>query len=456
MILSQTIDVALQAFETQIASPTRVRQAAQVIETFLDRGVDTAVVQQIQAQRLQETVEYAADRSPFYRALFEQSGVPPKSIRRPDDLRALPFTTADDVRGFRDFICVPDDELAALFTTAGSTGEPKQIYYTLEELERITNFSALALRVRHRGKLHALIALPMRHGLWIGSATAENIMRRAGGLPIPVGAGDPHDTLQWMQRFEPNVVASSPSYMTALTREAEKAAYRPPLDLVMLGGEMLTDEQETEFRDYWRAEIINSYGTTEIGGAQTISLPDCRGFHLNDFHLVTEIVDPQTGEAADEGELVFTTIRREAMPLLRYRSGDRARWVECPDRIPLPAVELLGRLDDMIVAGDANLYGRVIADAVTEVPGAGRHVAIYVDKVDMIDRLTIHVEGDEVAEESVREAIFSAYPEARTSAESGQLMLNVVVGSDLSDQIKALKVVDSRGADSASVSSDAG
>ena len=444
MILAQTIDVALQAFETKIARPNRVLQAAQVIDSFLDRGVDATVVRDIQARRLQKTVQYAVERSTFYRELFERSGVSPDTIRDSEDLQVLPFTTSEDIRDFRAFLCVSDDELAAVFTTAGSTGDPKQVYYTLEELERITNFSALALRVRHRSKLRTLIALPMRHGLWMGSATAENIMRRAGGLPIPVGAGDPRDTIGWMQRFGPNLVASSPSYMTALTEEAQRAGYQRPLDVIMLGGEMLTDEQEAAFRDYWGAEIIDSYGTTEIGGAQTISLPACRGFHLNDFHLVTEIVDPHSGQAADEGELVFTTIRREAMPLLRYRSGDRARWVECPDRIPLPAVELLGRIDDMIVAGDVNLYGRVLAEALTEVPGTGRRVRIEVDKVDMVDELTIYVEGEEVSEESVREAIFSVYPQARTSVEAGQLLFDVAAGTDLSDQIKALSVVDSR------------
>lgn len=133
-----------------------------------------------------------------------------------------PFATFDDIHDVRRFLCVGDDDLTAVFTTAGGTGEPKRVYYNLLELERITNFNALALRVQHRGRLHALIALPMRQGLWIGSAAARNVFRRAGGLPIPVGAGDPEETLRWMRRFEPNVVASFPSYMAVLTDVARE------------------------------------------------------------------------------------------------------------------------------------------------------------------------------------------------------------------------------------------
>lgn len=444
MIVARTVDTLLKAFESRVANPALVKRAARAIDATLERGVETDVIRKIQAQRLRETMEYVAEHSPFYREMFRRAGISPKEIDGPAALRNLPFTTSDDIRDVQKFICVPDEELAAVFTTAGSTGKPKRIYYTLKDLQQITNFGALALRVHHQGRLHALIALPRRHGLWIGSATAESVIRRAGGLPIPVGTGDPQETLEWMRRFEPNVVISAPSYLTALTQAAEDAGYACKLDMIMSGGAMLHEEQQARFETYWGAQVSDGYGMTEIGGAQTLSLPDCDGFHINDFHLVTEIIDPETGEAAAEGELVFTTIRREAMPLLRYRSGDRARWLECSSQIPLPAIQVLGRLDDMIVVGDAHLYGRVIADAVNEIPDSGRHIHIHVDKVGMIDRLTLKVEGEEDIEEAVRDALYSVYPRVRTRVENGQLRVEVTTGADLSDQIKALKVVDER------------
>lgn len=284
----------------------------------------------------------------------------------------------------------------------------------------------------------------MSHGLWMGSATAQRVVERAGGLPIPVGADDPQETLKWMQRFEPNVVMSSPSYMTALTREAERAGYRPKLERILLGGEVLTQEQKARFREYWDTVVYDSYGSTEIGGAQTIALPECTAFNMNDLHLVTEIVNPETGAPADEGELVFTTLTREVMPLVRYRSGDRGRWADCPCSLPFSAVQLAGRTDDMFVAGDMNLYGNVIADAVAKVAGTSGRVVLRLDKAELTDRLTVRVEGRGVNADDVRNALFTAYPELRVNTANGNLILEIETDVDLGRQIKALKIVDSR------------
>jgi phenylacetate-CoA ligase len=229
--------------------------------------------------------------------------------------------------------------LYVVFTTAGSTGEPKRVYFTWRELQMLTNLAAAGLRVGHPGRLWVLIALPIEHGLWIGTPTAIRIVERAGGLPIPVGTADPIKTLQWMGRFEPNVVMSSPSYMTTLTCEAERQGYRIRLDQILLSGEMLSSTHQRYFHEYWGASTSDAYGTTEIGRAQAIALPACTAFSLNDLCLVTEIVDPVTRQAADEGELVFTTLAREGMPLIRYLSGDRARWAGLAARILRPLAQ---------------------------------------------------------------------------------------------------------------------
>jgi phenylacetate-CoA ligase len=335
--------------------------------------------------------------------------------------------------------------VAAVFATAGTTGEPKLVAYTHGEMQMLTNLSAVAIRVAHPGPLEALIALPMRHGLWMGWATAQRIVERAGGLPLSVGAGDPQETLHWMRRLEPNVLISSPSYLTVLTRQAQGRDYRPKLDKILVGGEMLYDEQRARFAEYWRAPVFDSYGATEIGGGQTVVLPECEGaFHLNDLHLITEIVDPGTGKPAEEGELVFTTLTREAMPLLRYRSGDRARWTECDCWLPARAIRLQGRVDDMFTAGDMNLYGRVMAKAVGKIRGASGHLELVLDKVDLTDRLVVRVEGKGVEKDQVRQALFEAYPKLGRNTDDGNLILEVETGVDLGDQIKALRIKDQR------------
>jgi phenylacetate-CoA ligase len=208
---------------------------------------------------------------------------------------------------------------------------------------------------------------------------------------------------------------------------------------------MLYDAQRDRFVEYWDAQVFDSYGATEIGGGQTIVLPECDGaFHLNDLHLITEIVHPETGEPAEEGELVFTTLTREAMPLLRYRSGDRARWTECDCWLPARAIRLQGRVDDMFTAGDMNLYGRVMTKAIGQIPGTSGHLELVLDKVDLTDRLVVRVEGNRVEESEVRQALFDAYPKMRRNTDNGNLILEIETSVDLSDQIKALRITDRR------------
>ncbi len=443
-MIAEAVDRGLRAFEERVANPRTVKQAARMLKKLVGRGMDADLVREIQRLRLQRVMAYVYRRSPFYRQQFDVYGVRPRDVRDLADLQWFPFTTSNDIRDWRQFLCVPEDEVSAVFTTSGSTGEPKRVFYTWREMQMLTNLAAASLRVGHPGRLWALIALPIGHGLWMGAAMAARAVERAGGLPIPVGAGSPAETLRWMQRFEPNVVMSSPSYMTALTREAERQGYQARLEAILLGGEMLTAAHKRYFQEYWGAQVFDAYGSTEIGGAQTIALPECIAFNLNDLHLVTEIVDPSSGVPADEGELVFTTLTREAMPLVRYRSGDRARWADCPCWLPFRSIRLLGRIDDMLVAGDMNLYGQVIAERIAQVPGATGRVELVLDKVGLTDRLRVRVEGGDVNANVVRQALYDAYPELPTNVQNGNLFLEVETGVDLGDQIKALKIVDQR------------
>ena len=367
-MIAEIVDKALRRFEERNSQPAIIKKAGSFFHRLVEQGMHLGFIETIQNRRLRDTIDYVVLRSPFYKRMFSKYGLRPEDIETIEDLQKIPFTTVKDIREWQDFLCVSEEKLSAVFTTSGTTGEPKRIYYTFRELQTLSNLYGLALRIAHSGRLVALIALPIGHGLWIGGASVQRAVERAGGLPLSVGASDPEETLKWMERFSPNVVFSSPSYMTALTRRAERLGCRGTLDKIILAGELLTSEHKKLFTGYWGAAVFDSYGSTEIGSAQTIALPECTAFHLNDLHLITEIVDPVTGKPADEGELVFTTIRREGMPLIRYRSGDKARWAKCGCWLPLKAINLQGRTDDMIVAGDMNIYGRVIAKAVGKIP----------------------------------------------------------------------------------------
>ena len=443
-MLAEFLDTVMRRFEQRNCSPGPVKRAGGILKRLMERGVGPEVIAEIQKRRLKNIVLYAYQNSPFYRKTFQAAGIKPGDIKDKSDLQQLPFTTSEQLRRWQEFLCISGDALSAVFATSGTTGEPKRIYYSYRDLQIMANFYGAAIRTVFTGPMTALIALPLGQGLWIGGAAVARAVERAGGLPLPVGAVDPAETIRWMKRFTPNAIFSSPSYMTALTREAERQSYRLAVGMILTAGEVLTDRQKWLFKEYWQAQVYDSYGSTEIGSAQTICLPECSAFHLNDLHIVTEIIDPVTGLPADEGELVFTTLEREAMPLIRYRSGDLARRTVCNCWLPLPAIELVGRCDDMIIAGDMNLYGNVIANALLEVSGATGRVAIQIYKQQLTDTLALRVEGAAVTAEKVREALLRVYPELRVNAENGNLSLQIEITARLEGQFKNVSIIDRR------------
>ncbi|SEO64203.1 phenylacetate--CoA ligase family protein [Propionispora vibrioides] len=442
-MIAEVIDRTLRRFEDQNCRPAAVKRAGAFFKHTVEQGLRPGFIDAVQELRLRHTLRYVQERSPFYRRLFKEYAIKAETIRTVTDLAQLPFTTAADIRQWRDFLCVPEDRLSAVFTTSGTTGEPKRVYYTFREMQALSNLYGMTIRMVHSGRLVALIALPIGHGLWIGGASVQRAVERAGGLPLMVGADNPAETVTWLKRFSPDMIFSSPSYMTAVTREAQQLGYRIPVGKIALVGERLTAEHKAFFQEYWGAAVFDIYGSTEIGSAQTISLPGCQAFHINDLHLVTEIIDPATGQPAQEGELVFTTLRRDGMPFIRYRSGDRGSWATCPCWLPLRAVHIGGRTDDMIVAGDMNLYGRVIADAVGKVPKTTGRILVRVEKAGLVDQLTVQVEGqpDEIL---VQAALQKAYPELAVNMKNGNLQLVIEPISSLGQQIKDIRVRDLR------------
>ncbi len=441
-ILAHTIDIALRAFEARPASPAMLRLATRLTNNPSGNLLTPTRVRELQWIRLKRIVRYAYDRSPFYRRKFDELKLRPQLLHTPDDFTRFPFTTAQDLRDWQKFLAVPETQLSAVFTTSGTTGEPKRVYYTARELNALSNVGALGLRLRVPDRLVALIALPA--GLWMGTAEAQRVVERAGGLGLPVGAADPASVVAQMRRFVPNVVITSPSFMVVLTHEAERQNFRIKLEAILVGGETLTREHVARFQDYWSAPTYNAYGSTEIGGGQTVALPTCECLHLNGLQLYTEIIDPATGLPADHGELVFTPLVREAMPLLRYRSGDLAGWSHCACWLPFGSIMLKGRTDDLIVAGDMNLFGNVLADVTGRVAGATGRLTIIVDKVDLTDRLRLQVEGNDVPEAEVRAHLYAAYPELPHNMSLGNIRLQIETNARLTDQFKAVKIVDLR------------
>lgn len=409
-------------------------------------AVPAGIIRAVQDIRLRRLLRYVGRRSPFYRARFAEAGVDPTQFRGAADFRRLPLTTPDDLQETDRLLCVPWDEIAHIFTTSGTSGRPKQICLTEGDFDRIVNFSVNLERPR-ASRTRELVMIAHAQGLFGIVPQAQAINERLGRVVLPIGQPTPTKMLELLDSFRPNVVTTSPSYMAALTREAEHAGFRHRLDRVVMDGELLTASQAKRFGEFWQAEIVNAYGLTEIGGIG-VGLPPCDALHLNELQILVEILDPTTHEPAEEGELVATTLTNRAMPLLRYRTGDRCRLVNCSCGWKTPAIYVRGRIGDNLVVAATNIDGPTVAEAVGGLEGVTGSLEMIVDHVEGIDRLTMRV-GIEPQQSvdvgAVADRLFQAYPALRNDRQACAFELAIELVENLRLAPKSLRIRDLRG-----------
>jgi phenylacetate-CoA ligase len=406
-----------------------------------------AAIQHMQSLRLRRLIRHAAQNSPYYRTLFAASGLRADDIRGIDDLQRLPFTTPDDFRNPEEFLAVTRDRIAHIFRTCGTTKKPKSVYLTKDDFARCCNLVAAMGWLETWKQERPICMIYKQQGLWGSVNYVEGAVSRMGGLSLGIGVPSLGDTLDLMQEFQPNMLATNPCRMAALTRYAQRNGFHHPLKAISLGGEIVTAEQSNLFRDYWGAEVSNGYGLLEIGGV-AFGSSDCGDtLHFNLLHNVPEIVDPETGEPADEGELILTTLVNEAMPLIRYRTRDRVRRVVCRCGWNAPAFQVIARVNDSTVVAANNIHGPLVADAIAEVEPQLTGLEIVAEHVEGVDKLTMRVNvlpDSTLQVDDVRRQFFKIFPvmdhELRVGAY--ELMIELVRSHELPP--KFLRVRDLR------------
>ena len=277
-----------------------------------------------------------------------------------------------------------------------------------------------------------------------GSAWRQSawIIEKAGGLALTLGDEDPSLVAEKnVSLTAAYMLMSSPSFMLRLI-DAFGTEEKPPLTRIILGSERLdAKDLEAVRAAFPTADVHTSYGTTELGVGLAFSWKNERSIIFDEVDLVVEIVDPETGEPEDEGELVFSTMSRRAMPLLRYQSGDRARWADHGAPYALRAVELLGRTDDVLVVAGSKISAEVIAVTVRDVAGGGSDAAwpSRCAKGEGHQVLHVSVEG-EIDADALQERLFERAPRLRDHVRARKLTIEIVSGADLGGQVKPLSV----------------
>jgi phenylacetate-CoA ligase len=355
----------------------------------------------LQLRRLRSTVGRVATRSPLYQQKLAAAAIKPQHIRSLSDIRRLPFTTREDLRGSYPYgpLALAREEVLRLHTSSGTTGKPKAIFFSRRDVDQAAQLMARCLVMTGAGS-HDVLQNMMTYGLFTGALVMHYGAEKVGIMVIPAGPGNSERQLMLMQDFGTTLVHTTPSFALYLADMLERRGIDPARDLSLnkayVGAEPYSDETRVKIERGLGVEVYNSYGLSEMNGpGVAFECERKQGLHLWEDQFLPEIVDPQTGDPlkdGEQGELVLTTLYREAMPLLRYRTRDITSIV--PGRCGCGRTHrrirrITGRADDMFIVRGVNVYPQQIERVLMGIEALGRNYQIVLDE---IDACTVRVE----------------------------------------------------------------
>ncbi|MBI4796199.1 MAG: phenylacetate--CoA ligase [Deltaproteobacteria bacterium] len=364
-------------------------------------------LQALQLQRLQAVVERVYHLVPFYRRRLDEAGVKPEQIRTLDDLKRLPFTTKQDIRDNYPFgmFAAPMDQIVRIHASSGTTGKPTPVAYTQRDID---NWAELMARTLAAGGAHAgdIVHVAYGYGLFTGGLGAHYGAERLGAAVIPVSGGQTRRQIMLIQDFCPTVLCCTPSFALYLAEVGQEMGVdfaKTKLRVGIFGAEPWSDAMRTEIEARLHLDALDIYGLSEIlGPGVAIECVEAkRGLHIFEDHFLPEIINPVTLETlapGEIGELVITTITKEAFPLLRYRTRDitSLNYAPCKCGRTIARIgRLQGRSDDMLIIRGVNVFPSQIESVLMETPGVAPHYQLIVDREGQLDTLEVAVEVDE-------------------------------------------------------------
>ncbi len=363
----------------------------------------------IQLQRLQATLERVYATVPFYRKKFQEAGVKPSDIQKLDDLKRLPFTTKQDLRDNYPFgmFAVPMDNVVRIHASSGTTGKPTVVGYTARDINTWATLMARAL-VAGGATRGDIIHNAYGYGLFTGGLGVHYGAEKLGASVIPVSGGNTKRQIVIMKDFCPTILTATPSYTLHLTEVAEEVGvdFRDlSFNFGIFGAEPWSEKMRAEIEKKTGMTAVDIYGLSEVmGPGVAIECHEAKkGLHVFEDHFIPEIINPDTGEVmpyGETGELVFTTITKEAFPVIRYRTRDITSLNPEPcicGRSMLRMNRVSGRTDDMLIIRGVNVFPSQIESVLMEMEEVEPHYQLIVDREGNLDKLTIKVELGEKA-----------------------------------------------------------
>jgi len=361
----------------------------------------------LQVKRLQQVVQRVYHTVGFYKRTFDNAGVRPDDIRSLDDLRRLPFTTKQDLRDNYPYgmFAVPMSSVVRVHASSGTTGRSTVVGYTKRDIDTWSELMARCFVMAGLTK-NDIIHNAYGYGLFTGGLGAHYGAERLGASVIPMSGGNTKRQIMILQDFGPTAICATPSYTLYLAEQGEEMGVDMrslKLRVGILGAEPWSERMRRQIEEKLDITALDIYGLSEVmGPGVSMECTEAKqGLHIFEDHFIAEIINPDTGEVLPEGEvgeLVFTTLTKEAFPLVRYRTRDVSRLVKAPCRCGRTLVRMdriTGRSDDMIIIRGVNVFPSQIEGVLLNIPGIEPHYMLIVDREGNLDTLEVQVEVGE-------------------------------------------------------------
>ena len=360
-------------------------------------------VRELQLERLKWSVRHAYENVPMYTAKYDAAGVHPDDLRELEDIAKFPFTDKEDLRGAYPFgtFAVPMGDVRRVHASSGTTGLPTVVGYTEDDLRTWARLVARCLRISGV-RPGDMVQISYGYGLFTGGLGAHYGAERLGCTVIPMSGGQTEKQIQLIEDFKPRVIMCTPTYLLAVMDQMRKEGYDPretSLEIGVLGAEPWTTQMRRELDEGFGMKASDIYGLSEVMGPGVAgeSIETADGLHIWEDHFLPEIIDPFAGDKVlpdeQEGELVFTSLTKVAMPVIRYRTHDLTRLLPGTAREGHRRIgRLTGRSDDMIILRGVNLFPTQIEEIALTLPALSPHFQLELTRPHRMDELTIHIE----------------------------------------------------------------
>lgn len=411
-------------------------------------------LQALQLERLRWSLKHAYEGNRNYRAKFDAAGVHPDDLRSLADLSSFPFTTKSDLRDAYPFgfFAVPETDLVRIHASSGTTGKPTVVGYTKND---ITTWSQVVARSIHAagGRPGMKAHIAYGYGLFTGGLGAHYGAEALGCTVIPMSCGQTEKQVQLIEDFRPDIIMVTPSYMLAILDEFHRQGRDPrasSLKIGIFGAEPWTNAVRSEIECAFAIDAVDIYGLSEVIGPgvaqECVEAKD--GPTIWEDHFYPEVIDPETGEVlpdGDEGELVFTSLTKEAMPIIRYRTRDLTKLLPGTLRTMRRMARITGRSDDMMIVRGVNVFPSQIEEQILKCSALAPHYRIELSRVGRLDEIKILVEGrlGSNGDERHRDTILLANRIKEIIGISAVVLL-ASAGTLSPSQGKATRVVDNR------------